>query len=163
MEINKETLEKIQKIARALAPKYVFDCYDREDIEQEAILMGIDALSRYDKNRPLENFLYTHISNRLKNFKRDNYYRANPNGEPERIQQNKKNILDAGTLNEGTVFFEQNLDDIIDNKEVIERINQKLPASYRKDYLRLCANAHVPTKRKQELYSLIKEIVNEQS
>lgn len=163
MEINKETLEKIQKIAKALAPKYVFDCYDREDIEQEAVLMGIDALSRYDTSRPLENFLYTHISNRLKNFKRDNYFRVNPNGEPEKIQQNKKNILDAGSLNEGSVFFESNLDDSIDNKETIEKINRKLPAAYRKDYLRLCANAYVPTKRKQELFSLIKEIINEQS
>jgi DNA-directed RNA polymerase specialized sigma24 family protein len=160
LEINEEILQKITKIAKTLAPKYTFDCHDKEDIEQEAILMGIEALPRYDSSRPLENFLYTHISNRLKNFKRDNYFRPNPNGDPERVQQNKKNILDAGSLTDGIVYFENNLDDILDTKEAIEKVGRELPVAYRKDYLKLCAGTRIQAGRKEEIFSLIKEILD---
>lgn len=158
--MEQEALEKIIKIAKALAPKYVFDCYDKEDLEQEAIMMGIEAMSRYDPSRPLENFLYTHISNRLKNFKRDNYFRPSSTGEPERVQQNKKNILDAGNLEEGAVYFEPDMDAIIDDRAIIEKIERELPISYRKDYLKLCAGVRISINRKEEIYSLIREIVN---
>jgi DNA-directed RNA polymerase specialized sigma24 family protein len=50
----------IMKIAKRLAPKYVFSGYDVEDIEQEAFLIGIAGLDKYDTSRPLENFMYTH-------------------------------------------------------------------------------------------------------
>jgi hypothetical protein len=123
-------------------------------------MMGIEALPRYDSARPLENFLYTHISNRLKNFKRDNYFRPNSEGEPEKVQQSKKNILDAGSLNEGAIYFEPDLDDYLDSREAVEKVRAALPASYRKDYLKLCAGVRVSAHRKQEIYSLIKEILD---
>lgn len=158
--IDEETLKKITKIAKALAPKYTFDCHGVEDIEQEAVLMGIEAMPRYDSSRPLENFLYTHISNRLKNFKRDNYFRPNPTGDPERVQQNKKSILDAESLNEWSIYFENNIDSVLDDRAIIEKIEQELPISYRKDYLKLCAGVRISINRKEEIYSLIREIVN---
>lgn len=39
---------------------------------------GLEKYEKYDKNgneRPLENFIWTHVRNRLFNFKRDNYQR----------------------------------------------------------------------------------------
>ena len=65
---EQQVLDTISKVARKLAPKYVFASYDVDDIQQEAFLMGVEALDRYDTDKPLENFLYTHINNRLKNF-----------------------------------------------------------------------------------------------
>ena len=34
----------------------------------------MEALNRYDEARPLENFLSVNLSNRLKNFVRDNHF-----------------------------------------------------------------------------------------
>ena len=72
---EEDAYNTIMKVAKRLAPKYVFATYEVEDIEQEAFLIGIAGLAKYDKSRPLENFMYIHINNRLKTFKRDNYYR----------------------------------------------------------------------------------------
>lgn len=156
---QEEQLKIIRKIAKTLAPKYVFDCYDKDDIEQEAVLIGIEGLSRWDSDRPLENFLYTHINNRLKNFKRDNYCRLGETGEPERVQQSKKNILDAGALNESSVHVENDLDLLLDRKELIYKIENNLEAKYRKDFLRLISGSRISPKKKQELLSIIKDIL----
>ena len=94
---EQEVVGIIKKVARSLAPKYTFAFYGVDDIEQEAFVMGMEALSRYDPTKPLENFLYTHIGNRLKNFKRDNYYRQD-DGNAQKIQNRKKNLLDTTTI-----------------------------------------------------------------
>lgn len=156
---QEEQLKVIRKIAKTLSPKYVFDCYDRDDIEQEAVLIGLEGLSRWDSSRPLENFLYTHINNRLKNFKRDNYCRLGETGEPERVQQNKKNILDAGVLNESSVHIENDLDFLLDKKELMNKIENGLDAKYRKDFLRLTSGSRISQKKKQELLTIIRDIL----
>lgn len=158
--IDEESLTKIMKIAKILAPKYTFDCHSVEDIEQEAVMMGIEAMARYDSARPLENFLYIHISNRLKNFKRDNYFRPNSEGEPEKVQQNKKSILDASSLTEGSAYFDNNIDSALDDRAIIEKIERELPIFYRKDYLKLCAGVRISASRKEDVYEAIRKIVN---
>ena len=90
---EQEVVDIITRVAHKLAPKYVFASYEVEDIEQEAFMMGVEALDRYDPTKPLENFLYAHINNRLKNFKRDNYYRFDY-GNAQKIQDCKKSILE---------------------------------------------------------------------
>ena len=60
-----QVVDIITKVAHRLAPKFTFAFYETEDIEQEAFMLGVEALGRYDDTKPLENFLYTHISNRL--------------------------------------------------------------------------------------------------
>ena len=41
-----QVVEVITRVARKLAPKFVFASYDADDIEQEAFLMGIEGLKR---------------------------------------------------------------------------------------------------------------------
>jgi len=159
-EVTEEDYKVIIKIAKKLAPRYVFGSYERADIEQEAIIMGLDGLSRYDRTRPLENFLFTHINNRLKNFKRDNYYRVTT-GNAEKVQQAKKNLLEASVAIDPIVYVEHDIDHVLDTKEIIDKINNNLPAKYRQDYLRMCANVRISKKRKDELISVIKSIVNQ--
>lgn len=159
-EVTEEDYKTIIKIAKKLAPRYVFGSYERADIEQEAIIMGLDGLSRYDRARPLENFLFTHINNRLKNFKRDNYYRVTT-GNAEKVQQAKKNLLEASVAIDPIVYTEQDMEHNLDIKEAIEKINNKLPAKYRQDYLRMCANVRISKKRKDEVIAAIKSIISE--
>ena len=91
-------VEVITKVAKRLAPKYVFAGYDVEDIEQEAFLIGVAGLAKYDPSRPLENFMYTHINNRLKTFKRDNFYRMDYGSSAQKIQDRKKNLLEPVSI-----------------------------------------------------------------
>ena len=72
---EEEVIAIITKIAKKLSYKCTFGFYSREDIQQEAFIIGMDGLEGHDGIRPLENFLWRHIHNRLCNFKRDNFIR----------------------------------------------------------------------------------------
>jgi hypothetical protein len=74
-----EVLESIQKVARNLASSFVFGYLSVEDIEQEAVIFGIEALEKFDASKSaLETFLYTCVRNRLISYKRDNFHRSSP-------------------------------------------------------------------------------------
>jgi DNA-directed RNA polymerase specialized sigma24 family protein len=157
---EQEVVETITKVARKLAPKYVFASYEVEDIEQEAFMMGVEGLKRYDTNKPLENFMYTHINNRLKNFKRDNYYRFDY-GNAQKIQDRKKSILEPADI---TALYCVSIDDdTVDNahlSEMIELIDRRLPADLRSDYLKLRTNSPLPKGRKAIIIQAIEDILN---
>jgi DNA-directed RNA polymerase specialized sigma24 family protein len=72
---EEEFLRVVDNITSKLAYKFRFGYHNFEDMKQQATIFAIEALDKYDKSRPLENFLWTHIRNRLFNFKRDNYQR----------------------------------------------------------------------------------------
>jgi DNA-directed RNA polymerase specialized sigma24 family protein len=70
-----ELLEAIEIITKKLAYKFKFGYHDIEDMKQQISIFAIEGLKNYDHERPLENFLWTHVRNRLYNYKRDNYQR----------------------------------------------------------------------------------------
>ena len=70
-----EFLEAWEKISTKLGYKFKFGYHSHEDMKQQAAIFALEGLKNYDKKRPLENFLWTHIRNRLFNYKRDNYQR----------------------------------------------------------------------------------------
>jgi len=72
-----EVLDVIEDIVAKLAQKFSFPGYDPDDIAQEARIMCLDALARYDPaTGPLQNFLFAHVRRRLINFKRDHFRRS---------------------------------------------------------------------------------------
>jgi len=79
MILNKVTerhfLETIDKICYKLLHKFKFGYHNIEDMKQQAYIFALQGLENYDPSKPLENFLWTHIRNRLFNFKRDKYQR----------------------------------------------------------------------------------------
>jgi hypothetical protein len=68
-------LEVINIITKKLAYKFKFGYHDIEDMKQQISIFALEGLKNYDHKRPLENFLWTHVRNRLFNYKRDNYQR----------------------------------------------------------------------------------------
>lgn len=149
----------ISKISSRLASKYTFPNYEADDISQEAFIIGMEALDRYDGVRPLENFLSIHIKNRLNNFKRDHYYRQD-DGNAEQIQQNKKKLLDAGSIDEIRNFIlAQNVSDNIEERELIDYIDLRLPANMRSDYLRFKNDQNLTKTKRNQLVACLKEIV----
>ena len=74
---EEEVLEIIEIVATRLCHKFKFGYHTAEDIKQQARMFAWEGLDKYDEIRPLENFLWTHVRNRLYNFKRNNYSRPN--------------------------------------------------------------------------------------
>jgi hypothetical protein len=70
-----ELLKVIDIIAKKLAYKFKFGYHEIEDMKQQISIFALEGLANYDHKRPLENFLWTHVRNRLFNYKRDNYQR----------------------------------------------------------------------------------------
>lgn len=153
--------EVITKISKRLAPKYVFSGYEVEDIEQEAFLIGVLGLEKYDPSRPLENFMYTHINNRLKTFKRDNYYRMDYGSSAQKIQDRKKNLIEPVPLDAiYTVGAVDNTMDAAHLNEIMDLIDRKLPSHLRRDYLKLQSNSSLPKGRKAYIIEVIEAIIN---
>jgi DNA-directed RNA polymerase specialized sigma24 family protein len=156
-----EAVEVIMRIAKRLAPKYVFASYSIEDIEQEAFIIGVAGLEKYDQNRPLENFMYTHISNRLKTFKRDNYYRLDYGTAAQKIQDRKKSLLEPVDIDSVyTVYTHERSTNTAQLHETLELIDQKLPAHLRRDYLKLQSNSPLPKGRKAIVIEAVEKIIN---
>lgn len=70
-----EFVEVWEKISKKLGYKFKFGYHSYDDMRQQAAIFALEGLKNYDHTRPLENFLWTHVRNRLFNYKRDNYQR----------------------------------------------------------------------------------------
>ena len=152
---EEEVMSEITSVINKVAHKYTFYGYEVEDIKQEAFIMCVDAMERYDPARPLENFLSVHLSNRLKNFVRDNYFTKD--------EEDKKRIVMPGQLNHEDRLVDQRCDsgEPLDYQQMSYILDLKLPASVRSDYLKIMHDSHVSKRRKEEVLSLIKEIMED--
>lgn len=72
---EEEFLKVLDNISKRLGHKFKFGYHSYEDMKQQAAIFALEGLEKYDNKRPLENFLWTHVRNRLFNYKRDNYQR----------------------------------------------------------------------------------------
>lgn len=177
----------IERVARALAPGFVFGNFGVEDIEQEARRMGLDALHRYDRSRPLDSFLFAHVRNRLINFKRDNYHRADPpckvcerawpgptaheggNYCEEFLAWKERNHakqalarplrLEPGVMHR---YFSEpsRVSDQVETQELLEKIDQELPLELRADYLRMTDGVSLPAVRRERVRSCLTVILS---
>lgn len=75
---EEQFLETFNQVISRIAKKFVFGNRQESDIYQEAFIIAIEGLDKYDSSRPLANFLYIHIRNRLCNYKRKHYMRKEP-------------------------------------------------------------------------------------
>lgn len=72
---DEDFISAVDTVTKKLGHKFRFGYHSFEDMKQQATIFALESLENYDSSRPLENFLWTHIRNRLFNFKRDNYQR----------------------------------------------------------------------------------------
>lgn len=150
-----QVIDQINIVVNRISPKYTFRDYDVEDIKQEAFMICIDALERYDTNRPLENFLSVHLSNRLKNFVRDNFF-VKDDEDKKRVMAPKQLPSDEQILDR-----EKNPDITLDVKDIKIIIDRFLPVELRADYLKFCSDAYLPKRKKLYLIQIIKGILME--
>ena len=151
-----EVIDKINLVVNRIAPKYTFAGYETDDIKQEAFMICMDALERYDQKRPLENFLSVHLSNRLKNFIRDNYCYSN-NDEKKKVLCPKQLSYEDKVLDIDTEVHSDN----IDAKDIKKIIDDNLPMEHRADYLKIINNVYVPKRKKELILNIIKDILKD--
>lgn len=72
---EEDFLKVLDNISKRLGHKFRFGYHDFNDMKQQAAIFAMEGLEKYDNTRPLENFLWTHVRNRLFNYKRNNYQR----------------------------------------------------------------------------------------
>ena len=156
---EQEVVDQITKVCDRIAPKYTFYGYTTDDIKQESFMICMEALNRYDENRPLENFLSVNLSNRLKNFVRDNHFISTDNNERVKIVQPaqldyENNIVDNSNS------FKTSYDDI-ELKDISCLINEHIPSLMRMDYLRMINDVYITKQRREEIINTILEILEE--
>ena len=153
---EQDVISQIKVVVDRIAPKYTFYGYQVDDIKQEAFIICMEALPRYDETRPLENFLSVHLSNRLKNFVRDNHFIKD--------EEEKAKVVMPGQLaNEEYILdSKEEYVESLDYKEMTRSLDIKLPANYRADYIKIINDVYVPKKRKEEVIFIIKTILEEQ-
>lgn len=176
---EQHTIDVIQAIANGIADKFVFGYYDVEDIRQEAFLLGMDALERYDGERPLENFLYVHIRNRLKTLKRDKYKRLIdcPNCKEDEYcdlcekrklkSESKRNLMEPLDIafiddeKESNTHTESNILSQLEINEISSIIDQHLDLELRLDYLKMLDGVYIQKVKRQKIEQRILEILEE--
>ena len=153
-----EVVDQIEKVCNRISPKYTFYGYTVDDIKQEAFIICMEALNRYDNSRPLENFLSVNLSNRLKNFVRDNHFIYNDDGDRVKI------LKPAQLEHENAVVDDKDNNisyDSIEYKNMAEIIDIKIPAAIRLDYLRMINAVYITKQRREEIVEIIQELLQE--
>jgi DNA-directed RNA polymerase specialized sigma24 family protein len=162
--VTQEQLEIVQKIADKLCRRYTFDIYVEDDIRQEIWLIASSAIANFDPAKAsLENFLFVHVSNRLKTLLRDKHYTNSKTW----VEERKKLVFNTVCIDgidedsEDAIQFTIKEDEVLDKKIVFELIDAGLPSFLRADYLRLLHGISIPTARKEKVMDAISSIMKE--
>lgn len=163
---QQEQMAIITKVINRTAPKYIFGFYELEDIKQESYIICINALENYDNNRPLENFLSKHLSNRLKDLKRNKYFRHNTNNEShKKLNAVKKKLMDLKQFCQIAEYDhpleDPNLEEKLTTSEALELVMDMIGPSLRNDFLRMANDVSISQSKKKAVISKVKEILGE--
>tara|TARA_B100002019_G_scaffold73571_1_gene63555 strand:+ start:8821 stop:9441 length:621 start_codon:yes stop_codon:yes gene_type:complete len=182
---DEQFLATLDIITKKLVYKFKFGYHDIEDMKQQAAIFALEGLKKYDHSRPLENFLWTHIRNRLFNYKRDNYQRPDkpcvtcplyqPNNHISDCSEfkdklncksykswfhrnnSKKSIMQPIYIENQDPENKKNFIDHLSNQELIENIEELLPIKYRETFLKIKYGNKVSKNEKVKLQNYLKK------
>lgn len=186
-----ELITTIYRVASRLANKYRFGYHSVEDIKQQAAVFALEGLSSYDGIRPLENFLWTHVRNRLYNYKRNNFERPDKpcfhcplfkEGTCSQFDDTqecdlfhgwmsrnttKKNLMSAIDIDMVRDDNEDNMRNTdesckLDKQEIILIVERNLPIEMMEDFIRLKMGLKLRKARREKLIETILTILKEQ-
>lgn len=170
IELNEEVMTALNKVCRRIASKYYVTGYDKKDVYQEAYLIGLEILEKYEpeRNHKVENFLNVSINNRFQNFIRLKSENKKNCGCDEYQSCKKCRYREAKSKVIHTQQFTENFDYTSEAEFYREKLNDllpvidlKLPVSMRDDWRRILEDSHVVRSRKNEILDEIREIVKE--
>ena len=188
---EEQVIQTIDLIANRLAGKFKFGYHELEDMKQQARLFAWEGLENYDGVRPLENFLWTHVRNRLYNFKRNNFGRpdkpcdncpffdmsfSNSNHYGCKAFDNeeecdlyagwlKRNTAKRNIMNTANLDIDikqaNRLDEVLDQKHIFNLVDQSIPVLYREDWIRFVNSLKLPKARREKIVDIITQILQE--
>lgn len=166
MKPSPEQMTVIMRVINRLGTKYAFGFYSLDDIKQEAYIMCVEALERYDSSLPLENFLSKHLSNRLKTLRRDKYHRQNVSNEKHNeLNERKKALVDLLPIHSSEspidLSYEHDFEATLSNQQAIDEVMTKLTPSLRNDFLRMANGVPIQSYKRKAVCDAVKEILNE--
>lgn len=165
---EEEIVETIDRVIKRYVDRFTFGYYDYDDIYQEAFIIAMDGLKRYDESRPLENFLSIHVRNRLITFIRDNYYRQDIMTERGiQINEVKKMLIDTLDIENIDSDYENNMQrefsfEELYLKELRSIIDRRIHTSYREDYLKFLDGFKLTPARLNNLIEHLRDILREE-
>ena len=156
---EEQVMKQIKIVIDRIAPKYTFYGFSVDDIKQESFIICMEALNRYDGIRPLENFLSVNLSNRLKNFVRDNHFISDENLARQKVYQPAQLEYE-----ESIVDSEEKFSSSYESMEYTNMANildKNLPAKDRMDYLKMINDVYITKQRREEVTEVICQILSE--
>jgi len=178
--------EIIERISSRLGRKFKFGYHTFEDMKQQASLFAWEGIESWDEGRPLENFLWIHVRNRLYNFKRNNY------GRPEKPCDNcpwaayvnyectkfdnkldchlykgwiDRNTAKRNLMSSYSTIYEKGgessaLDDLF-TRDLINLVDQELHVQFREDWIRFSNSLRLPKIKRDRLVEEIMVVLKE--
>jgi DNA-directed RNA polymerase specialized sigma24 family protein len=180
--MDEKTLKIIKRVCHRLAEKFTFGFYDPEDIEQEAFIMALAALPRFNPEIScLETFLHVDVCNKLKTFKRDHFQRTDftcsycGRQDPtcEHCQRRewrhaaKKHLMEPIDIDhvngdtERNMYINTDFLADIELSEIISLINMNLDIALREDYLKMLEGITIPKVKRQVIEAAIFSILED--
>lgn len=181
---DEELIKVVNKIANKLANIYKFGYHELEDMKQQAWQIALEGLKDYDGDRPLENFLWTHIRNRLYNFKRDNYFRPEKpcdkcpllvNGVCTKFQdrlecdlyarwekrsEKRKSLMSAVEYNDES-YSDEDVVSKLHKQQIFEKVDYYMPVELREYWIRFLHGLKLNKNKRDQLLLEITLILKE--
>lgn len=180
-----QVVEIINRVAARLASTFKFGYHEIDDMKQQAALFAWEGIDKYDGVRPLENFLWVHVRNRLYNFKRNNYARPDKpcyncplNAYVDGQCTAYDNVMDCefyekwhnrnevkkslmSTKESMDIHGDKNttVEDEVFGKHIYQIVDKEIPANLREDWIRFANKLKLPKNKRLILIEKIKEIL----
>ena len=176
MSVRKEILDEaypiIENIAKSRSSRGSFAYYENCDVFQEVWSMCLEAMERYDPEiGPIENYLTRHVSNRIKNLKRDKYFRPGFNISTSGMAKTRMNLVNALPIDGGDIAEQGTLlcssplgTDPVDHllcTETLEYIREKLPENLSESFEALISNNKVRSPLLDDVRQKVAEILSD--
>lgn len=155
-----EQLETIYAIAKQLSSDRWIPGYTKEDIEQEAIIIALKGFYRYNGSIPFDKFIGNHMRNRLITLRRDKYIKPGCScGKCKKCFHNSSrvNIMNPSDIDSENPQLKYEIEDSVASKELMEYLDDFIPADLRDEYLKLTQGCYVPKDKKAKLRAIITE------
>lgn len=170
--ILKEAYPIIARLAKSRSFNGTFAYYVIDDVYQEVWRMCLEALERYNPLiGPIENYLVRHVTNRLKNLKRDNYFRPGSDIHSSGLAHTRMNLINAlpfggGDIGDRGVLLgstSMNIDpiDYLLCEETLVYIRERLPEELNDPFEELIGNNRVRSPVVTEIRKKVAEILSE--
>jgi len=174
--VNQNILDEaysiIERLAKSRSANGAFAYYENNDVYQEIWCMCLEALERYDSQiGPIENYLVRHVTNRIKNLKRDRYFRPGSDISTSGLARVRMNLINALPLDGGDIAVQgvllcsttasvEPVEYILCNETLIY-IREQLPDDLCESFEELIGNNRVRSPLVEEVRQKVAEILSE--